>query len=379
MADAALVDAEAMQADAEVASDAHVEAPGPNELRDPFVRQELKRASVWVGLVCAVGLVVLLAQPLLLIFGGVVFAAMLDGGTRLLGRVLPIARGWRLMLVVLGVIAFLVWVVMLTGSELTAQAESLRLVVVSQLYRALTWVNANHLLDQGGGAQEIGKQLLGSVGRVTSAVGTVVGAVTSGVMIVVIGVFLAIEPRLYERGLAWMLPLRARDQFYSAMSDMGRTLRRLMAGRLLGMAVEGVGVWILLAVGNIPMAALLGVLTGLLAFLPNIGSIVSGVLIIIVGFSGGWDSGVYAFGVYMAVQMVDGYLIVPTVAKRSVDLAPALVLGAQLLFGALFGLLGLMFADPLVAMLKIGLEHGSPSGKSNADIAGGSKTRGGEL
>ena len=68
---------------------------------------------------------------------------------------------------------------------------------------------------------------------------------------------------------------------------MGFTLRRLMAGRLLGMAVEGVGTWLLLLIGGVPMAALLGILTGLLAFLPNIGAIISGVLIVLVGFSVG--------------------------------------------------------------------------------------------
>jgi predicted PurR-regulated permease PerM len=346
---------------------ASVESPGPNEMRDPIVREELKRAGVWIGLIVAVVLIWYLSQPLLLIFGGVVFAAMLDGGARLLGRILPIGRGWRLLIVILGVLAFLTWVVMLAGSELTAQAESLRLVVAGQIDRILELANANHLLDNtAGSAAEIGKQLLGSIGRVTSAVGTLVGTVTSAVMILVIGVFLAIEPRLYERGVAWMFPVRSRERFYGTMNVMGFTLRRLMFGRLIGMAFEGFFVWFFLAVGGIPMAALLGVLTGILAFLPNIGSIISGVLIILVGFSGGWNAGFYAFGVYMAVQIIDGYIVVPTVARRSVDLAPALILGAQLLFGALFGLLGLMFADPIVAMLKVGLQRGSKQAAENA-------------
>jgi len=107
------------------------------------------------------------------------------------------------------------------------------------------------------------------------------------------------------------------------------------------------------------MAALLGILTGLLAFIPNIGAIVSGVLMVLVGFSQSNEAGVWAVAVYLFVQTVDGYLIVPYVAKRTVDLAPALVLGAQLLFGTLFGLMGLMLADPLVAMLKTALEHKS--------------------
>lgn len=346
--------------------DTRPESPGPNELRDPFVRQELKRAGVWIGMAIAVVLVALLSQPLLIIFGGVVFAAMLDGGTRLLGRVVKVGRGWRLLIVILGVVAFFVWVVMLAGSELTAQAEALTTVVTTQFNKIMAWARLNHLIENAGGATEIGKQVMGSLGRVTSAIGTAAGALTSGVMILVIGIFLAAEPRLYERGLAWMFPLRSRGSFYQTMSAMGHTMRRLMAGRLVGMSVEGVGVWLLLWAGGIPMAALLGVLTGLLAFLPNIGAIVSGVLITVVGFSSGWNAGVYAFCVYAVVQTVDGYLVVPTVAKKSVDLAPALVLGAQLLLGALFGLLGLMFADPIVAMVKVGLERGSKKAAENA-------------
>lgn len=344
----------------------HRELPGPNELRDPLVRQEMKRALVWVGVIGSVAATIFLWQPLLLIFGGVVFAAMLDGGSRLLGRIAPIGRGWRLLIVMLGVFAFLAWIVYFTGSTISSQAEGLRNIVTAQLERLIGWANSQHLLD-GAQASEIGSQLVGSIGRVTSALGTAVGAVTSGVMIVVIGVFLAMEPRLYERGLAWMFPVGQRLQLYATLNDMGYTLRRLMAGRLLGMAVEGVGTWILLAIGGVPMAALLGILTGLLAFLPNIGAIVSGTLIILVGFSGGVDMGFYAIGVYLFVQIIDGYLIVPMVAKRSVDLAPALVLGAQLLLGAAFGILGLMFADPIVAMLKVWLQHGSANAEATAE------------
>ena len=108
------------------------------------------------------------------------------------------------------------------------------------------------------------------------------------------------------------------------------------------------------------MAALLGLLTGLLAFLPNIGAPISGALMILVGFSGGTDMGIYCIIVYVVVQTVDGNIIVPMVAKKTVDLAPALVLGAQLIMGALFGILGLALADPLVALIKIALERTPP-------------------
>ena len=177
----------------------------------------------------------------------------------------------------------------------------------------------------------------------------------------VLAIFIAIEPKLYERGVAWMLPMNKRASFYSVADKMGWTLRRLMFGRLIGMTVEGVGTWLLLWAGGVPMAGLLGILTGLFAFLPNIGSIISGVLIIIVGFSAGTDVGLYAFFVYAVVQVIDGYLIVPMVAKRATDLAPALVLAMQILFGTLFGILGLFLADPILAMIKVFLEERSKS------------------
>ena len=77
---------------------------------------------------------------------------------------------------------------------------------------------------------------------------------------------------------------------------------------------------------------------------------------IAVGFSAGTGEGLWAIFVYFFVQNVDGYLVVPYIARRTVDLAPALVLAAQLLFGALFGVLGLLLADPILASIKVTLE-----------------------
>jgi len=155
------------------------------------------------------------------------------------------------------------------------------------------------------------------------------------------------------------MPVSTRDGVYRGMAAIGHTLRHLMFGRLIGMLVEGLATWQLLWLGGVPLAALLGLLTGILAFIPNIGAIISGVLMVLIGFSGGTETGIWAIGVYAAVQFIDGYLILPYVARKTVDLAPALVLGAQLIFGALFGILGLALADPLVAMIKTALQQKS--------------------
>jgi len=348
---------------------------GPSELRDPVIRHELKRASVWFGLGLAVLAIIFLAQPLLLIFGGIVFASIIDGGTRLLGRVLPIGRGWRLLIVSLAAVAFLVGTVWLAGVQLAAQAVNLRNILTLQINKLVELAAAYGLGVDSIEPQQVIERAMSSLGMLTSAVSSVLGGLTNLVMILVIGLFIAVEPRLYERGVAWMLPSEHRDRFYRTSDRMGRTLRRLMAGRLLGMAVEGVGTWLLLMMGGVPMAALLGLLTGILAFLPNIGAIISGVLIVLVGFSAGVEQGLWAIAVYVIVQVVDGYLIVPYVARKTVDLAPALVLGAQLIFGALFGIMGLALADPIIAMIKAALEQKSIEDHAEAEPARPRKLR----
>ena len=187
-----------------------------------------------------------------------------------------------------------------------------------------------------------------------------------------IGVYVAIDPQLYERGVAWMLPREQRDRFYITAARMGQTMRRLMAGRLLGMVVEAVFTYVMLAwvaplvgIGAVPMAALLAILTGLLAFVPNLGALISGALMVLVGFSGGAEMGIYTIAVYFFVQNFDGYVVIPMIAKKTVDLAPALVLAFQLIMGILFGILGLFLADPLLAMIKVALERRAEQANEN--------------
>ena len=336
-----------------------VAEPGPNELRDPFVRQELKRASVWFGVAAAIALIVLLIQPLLIIFAGLVFASMLDGGVRLLGRVLPIGRGWRLMIVVVCAIAFVLGVFYMTGVQVAAQAEQLRVTLEVQANRLAAWASGLGLMPGRADLAGMAQQALGSFGKLTSAVGTAVGVITSLLMVLVIGLFVAMEPRLYERGLQWMVPIDVRGEFAVTIDRMATTLRRLLAGRLTGMLVEGVLIWVALSIGGVPMALLLGILAGLLAFIPNIGAIITGVLMVAVGFSAGVHTGWWAVGTYFIVQNFDGYVVIPMVARRTVDMPPALTLSSQILASTLFGVLGLALADPMVAMIKVALERNS--------------------
>src|SRR6185312_877291 len=297
----------------------HMERPGPAEFRDPLVRREMAKAAVWFGIGLAILGVIVLGQRLLLVL-------------------------------VLG-FGFLAWVVWFAGTTIAAQFEALRAVVAAQFDRLMKFAASLGLVDGVSGNWR--SEVLGGVGRLTSAVGSVIGGVASVIAMIVIGIFLASEPRLYDRGIAWMLPLRARSGFYRIAEHVGFTLRRLLFGRLFGMIFEGLFTWVLLKAGGVPMAGLLGLVTGVLAFIPNIGAIVSGVLMIAVGFSAGYGHGIWCIVVYFLVHNIDAYLVVPFVARRTVDLAPAVLLAMQLLMAALFGILGVLFADPILATLKV--------------------------
>jgi predicted PurR-regulated permease PerM len=336
----------------------HVE-PGasPNEVSDPVIIGELKKVKVWFGAGLLVALAVLLVQPLLVIGAGIILGVMFDGGVRLLGRYLPIGRGWRLLIVVLGTVLFLVGTFYLMGVGIVQQVEQLRATLEAQAVRLTSYLTQQGLMPAASDISGVARQALSSVGRLTSWVGTALGAVTTLFFILVLGLFFAMEPRVYERGVQWMVPRANRQEFALTLDRMGFTLRRLLAGKLLAMVAQGVLTWIALAIGGVPLAALLGIITGVLAFIPNIGAFVSGVLMVAVGFSAGGDTGLWAIGTYVVVQGLDGYVFSPLVAKKTVDMPPALTLGAQILASALVGLIGLALADAFVAMVKVALER----------------------
>ena len=330
---------------------------GPTDIKDPLIRAEAKKALIWLGLGSIIALSVVLADPLLVVFGGMVFGALIDGGARLLGRVLPIGRLWRVALVMLGAIGFTFWFITYAGNQIADQAAALPMMLAKQSEILVHWGAHHGFVVNTRMTQNLTERALAGIGELTGVVGGLIGGATTLFLIMVLGIYFAVDPAPYQRGLAWLLPRESRDFFETTFTQMGATLRRLLFGRLIGMTVEGLSIGIALAWFGVPMAALLGLIAGLLAFLPNIGAPISGLLMVAVGFSGGVKMGLFCIGVYVVVQGIDGNIIVPMVAKKTADLAPALVLGMQLIMGALFGILGLALADPLLAMLKVLLER----------------------
>ena len=354
----------------------------PARILNPQLRFEARRAFIWAAVVGLVILAVKISSSLLVIFGAMVFAAMIDGGARLLGRALKIGRSWRIAIVLVGAVLFLVWLSYFAGSQISQQAAEFPAIVQAQVDRAIDWLSGQGFAISSTDVESLIGRVADSAGTITRAIGGALGGLTTLLLIVIIGIYVALEPDLYERGVAWMLPEPRREEFYETISKMAYTLRRLMFGRLVGMTFEGIFTYVML-VGygivtgdTIPMAALLAILTGLLAFVPNIGAVVSGVLMVLVGFSGGTEMGIYTIIVYFAVQNIDGYIVIPMIARKTVDLAPALVLAMQLIMGILFGILGLFLADPLLAMIKVALERRAERNDNADSLAQGEQVQG---
>ncbi|WP_370177816.1 AI-2E family transporter [Alteriqipengyuania sp.] len=325
----------------------------PAYIANPKLRHEVNKALVWVAVIGLVALAVYISQAILVIFAALVFASMIDGGARLIGRYLAIPRTLRIAMVLLGAVAFLLWLGYFAGSQIAEQAATLPAILETQLDRLIALARENGFAVSIADAQSMLDQVVSGVGTVTRAIGGIAGALGTTVIILVIGIYIALEPNLYERGVEWMAPRNGRSELRKTLQEMAQNMRRLMAGRVVGMVFEGVFTWIALELFGVPMAALLGILTGLLAFIPNLGALISGILMAIVGFSVGVETGIAAIVVYFVVQTFDGYVVIPMIARKTVDLPPALVLGAQLIMGLLFGIIGLLLADPLLAMLKV--------------------------
>ena len=334
--------------------------PSPIDLSGR-ARAALADAIVWLSVAATIWLAWKVAASLLLILAGLVFAAGLQGGERLLGRVLPVRRGVRLGLVIVLFTVAVIGFLYFAGTQVAAQAGQLQTTLMRQSERLGALAREYGIGGGGDPVAQIKAQLGASVGRILTVVGGAAGVLGGIALIVVFGIFVAADPRLYERGVEWLTPEPKRAALKETLEAMAAMLRRWVGGRLVLMLFEGTVTFLGLSLTGTPLPLLLGLVSGLLAFIPNLGAIVSGVLVVAVGFSAGTTTGVEAAGVYLFVQFADQF-VSPLIEKRAVDLAPAVVLAAQLIFGVLFGIMGLILADPAVALVKVALAPRATAG-----------------
>jgi predicted PurR-regulated permease PerM len=355
-----------------------------------------------VGFAAVLALAWMSAGTLLLIFAGVLLGVFLDGLTRGLGRVLALPRGVRLALASLAVAAALGGLATYGGTTIVQQGRDLGGTIRTQSEAVSGWL-AQRGIDlpglgkpgdgqgsgQGSGKREgsgqgsgkgpepgqqegglggLASGLLKNSGSVVSEAGSVLGpavavvlglfdALGNALVIVFLGLAFAADPRSYRDGTLRFVPPGRRWRAARVLDGAGETLRHWLFGQLITMTVIFLCTWAGLAFLGIGGSLILGLQAGLLAFVPTVGPLVAGLVIVLAALASGTKALLGALGVYLAVQCLESYGLTPFIQKRALDIPPATIFAGQLVLGVIFGLWGIALALPLMAVIKVLLEQ----------------------
>lgn len=328
--------------------------PSDSRSDGAFVRRVLIVTSVVVVALLAWHLV----DVLLLVFGAVLVAVLLRALADPIGRATRLPDALAVVAATLAMVAVVGLAAWLFGAEVRTQVAEL----AERLPQA--WRSFEERL----GVTDLGQRLISRAEDVAPDAGSVVsglaGVVTSFVggladllLIVFGGVYLAAQPGLYRGGLLLLFPAGAsRQRVVGTLDASGAALRLWLLGQLVAMTflfvLTGVGLW---AIG-VPAALALALLAGLAQFVPLIGPVVAAIPALLIALSEGWQMALWTLLLYVAIQQVESNMITPLVQRQAVSLAPAVTLFAVVVFGLLFGPLGVLFATPLAVVVMVAIK-----------------------
>ena len=201
----------------------------------------------------------------------------------------------------------------------------------------------DRVLAQLGGAGRYFLHLLGSTLAVVSGI----------VLVIFLAIYLAIDPSVYRRGLVHLVPERARPRTEETLTAIAVTLRKWLVTQLIAMVVIGAVTTVVLMVLKVRAAVPLGILAGLLEFVPTLGPILSSLPAIAMGFVDSPEKALAVAIAYVGIQFLENHLLIPILMREGLDLPPALTIVMQALMAIVFGVLGLLVAVPLLAAIMI--------------------------
>lgn len=319
-----------------------------------------RTVSLAVLAVAFVILVLIAPDVLLVVFAGILVSVLLSGGGAWIARHTGCGRG-------LGIAAFIGLIFLVLGGitmafapavaeqfnqlteDIPESLETLKKTVEQFSWgeRAIRAVEPSGLISAEGGS------------AAASAVTGTFGAFGNVVIIIFIGLYGAISPQTYRKGIRLLLAPSLRPRGEEVLDRLAGTLQSWLTAQFMSMTAVGVltglGLWLI----GVPLAFILGLIAAILAFIPNLGPVIAAVPAILLAFPEGQTTVYLVIGVYIAVQTLESYVLTPLIQQEQVSLPPAFVIAIQLLMGALFGLLGLALATPLaaIAMTFIGMVY----------------------
>jgi predicted PurR-regulated permease PerM len=334
------------------------------------------------------------AATLFLIFAGMLLGVALNAMTNMLGRVVGLAHSLRLTIVCLVLAGMLSGVVFLGGATIAQQAKVLSDTIKSQLVGVKAFLEKNGIdtsyLDLGNPAVAPGASTtatpgaapthnLPSAGTLASSGGAIVSqtlklllgtvsAVGNFFIVLFLGLTFAAQPGVYRNGLLFMAPARHRASATIIVDRIDETLERWLIAQILTMLAVFLVTWIGLAIIGIQSSFILGIQAGLLAFIPTVGALIAGLIVVLASLASGWVAAASAFALFLGVHALESYILTPIIQRQALDIPPATLFAFQILLGVVFGIWGIALALPLMAIVKVMIDH-FKAGKSPEAIA----------
>lgn len=327
------------------------------------------------------------AATLLMLFAGILFGVFLTAMADLLRRVFGGNQTLRLVIVCVLFTGLLSGVIMLGGATIAQQATALSSTLRAQLGNARDFLEKQGVdtsflnvgartasTDNGvtpipapstslsrGPKLPDASTIASGTGAIVSQTIRILARVFEGVgnffIVMFLGLLLAAQPKVYRDGILRFVPRQRLSEAARLIDDVSETLRRWLLGQMATMTALFLLTWIGLTLIGIPGALVLGFITGLLTFIPNIGAVLAGALIVLASLGSGLTAIISAFMLYLAVQFLEGNVLTPLIQRHAISIPPATLFAAQIFLGVLFGVWGLALALPLIAVVKVVLNH----------------------
>jgi predicted PurR-regulated permease PerM len=365
-------------------------------------RHQARNDLAWaisVGGIGAIGFAALLiftwyfAATLFLIFAGMLLGVGLNAMTTILGRVVKLPHGLRLMIVCLVLAALLSGVAFLGGATIKQQASALSDTIKSQLVGVKAFLERNGIdtsyfdlgnpnatpADSSTPATAAPPRNLPSAGALASSGGAIVSqtfklllgtvsAVGNFFIVLFLGLTFAAQPGVYRKGLLFMAPARHRTRATIIIDRIGETLERWLIAQIITMFAVFLVTWIGLAIIGVPGSFILGIQAGLLAFIPTVGALIAGLIVVLASLASGWVAAASALVLFLGVHALESYILTPIIQRQALDIPPATLFAFQILLGVVFGIWGIALALPLIAIAKVMVDY-FKSDESSSDAA----------
>ena len=347
-----------------------------------------------VGVVAFVALLLFawyFAATLFLIFAGMLLGVALNAMTNMFGRAVRLPHSLRLTIVCLVLAGLLSGVVFLGGATIVQQATVLSDTIKSQLVGVKAFLERNGVdasyFELGNSATATAASAtpampgaatttpsapathnLPSAGEIASSGGAIVsqtlklllGTVSSVgnfFIVLFLGLTFAAQPNVYRTGLLYLAPAKHRARATIIIDRISETLERWLIAQILTMAAVFVVTWIGLALIGIQSSFILGIQAGLLAFIPTVGALIAGLIVVLASLASGWVAAASAFVLFLGIHALESYILTPIIQRQALDIPPATLFAIQILLGVMFGIWGISLALPLMAIVKVLIDH----------------------